>query len=246
MKLLFDIGNSRVKWGVYSNEEIHSSSSISGQGVSLSVLEDSIDLPGEITSIWISNVGRVEVLTLVTEWCRKACGVEPNLIRVSESCCGVYNKYQTQNTLGVDRWIAAIGARIIIPAGDVIVVDAGTAVTIDWLSNDNAFEGGVILPGFNLMHKALTNNTAGIKSDYSKTQKVFGRTTANCVNSGVSFGLIGAIERIVNEMKQEIDAPVKVVLTGGSAAIIIAMSKIEMVMQENLVLLGVASVSEEG
>ena len=145
----------------------------------------------------------------------------------------------------MDRWVAAIGARVVIPAGHVIIVDAGTAVTIDWLSDDNIYEGGVILPGLSLMHASLNSKTAGIKSIYTQADKIIGRTTEECVNSGVSYGLIGGVERVIEEMMLKIPEPATILLTGGSASILMAMSKLEMSLQENLVLLGVAKVSNE-
>lgn len=245
MNLLFDIGNTRLKWAYYSDDGIHSSASLMAVDVDFLELKKVFNNLPQPDSIWVSNVGSEHILRLVVDSCCAVFELEPHVIKVSATCCGIDNNYQTQNTLGVDRWIAAIGARVVVAQGHVIVIDAGTAVTIDWLSTQNNFEGGVILPGFSLMHAALVHNTAGIQSEYFGTQKVIGRTTEECVNSGVAYGLIGAIERIVNEMQQSIGEPTTVILTGGSAATIEAMANLDMIVQHDLVLLGVAKASLE-
>ncbi len=245
MKLLFDIGNTRIKWAHYLDDQVYSSASINAANSDLAVLQSNFENSPKPDSVWVSNVGSAEALSIVTGWTRSAFKLEPNVIKVSKACCGVKNNYQTQDTLGVDRWLAAVGARAVVPKGHVIIVDAGTAITVDWLSEESCFEGGVILPGLNLMRDALVKNTAGIKSDYSEVQKIIGRTTEECVNSGVTYGLIGAVERIVKEMQNSISEPTTIILTGGSASIIKTMSDFEMIIKNDLVLLGVAEASSE-
>ena len=243
MQLLFDIGNTRVKWAYYSDADIQSSGSIKAVDVCKSVLDETFSASAQPDSIWISNVGSAEVLEAVVDGCTDLYKVTPTILKISASSHGILNKYQSQDTLGVDRWVAAIGARLLVPTGDVIIVDAGTAVTIDWLSHKEVFEGGVILPGFSLMHSSLIKNTAGIKAKFSQSQKIIGRTTEECVNSGVSYGLVGAIDRMVHEIQQVIVKDSTIILTGGSAPLIDAMSKFDMIVQPDLVLLGVASIA---
>ena len=245
MKLLFDIGNTLIKWAHYSEGRVGSSTSIDTANVSLAELTKTFADVNRPEEIWVSSVGSEQALNAIVEWSIETHGLKPNVIQVSDSSCGIRNNYLTRDTLGVDRWVAAIGARVVIPAGHVIIVDAGTAVTIDWLSDDNIYEGGVILPGLSLMHASLNSKTAGIKSIYTQADKIIGRTTEECVNSGVSYGLIGGVERVIEEMMLKIPEPATILLTGGSASILMAMSKLEMSLQENLVLLGVAKVSNE-
>ncbi|MBX2847290.1 MAG: type III pantothenate kinase [Acidiferrobacterales bacterium] len=244
MKLLFDIGNTRIKWGHWFSNEIHSTANLLACEASLSALDEAFETTTKPDSIWISNVGSKQVLAIVTQWCEVAYGLQPKLLGVSSSYLDIDNKYQSQDTLGVDRWVAAFGARAVVASGDLVIIDAGTAVTIDLLSHENCFEGGVILPGTELMHDVLINNTAGIRSNYSEPLKIIGRTTEECVNSGVSYGLVGAIERIVLEISQNLTEPPTIVLTGGDAPMIKKMSKLDMKFQPNLVLLGIASMAK--
>lgn len=243
MKLLFDIGNTRIKWACFSDDHIHSMASLNAADADSIALQDAFRKLPKPDSIWVSNVGSLKVLNLVCDSCNSVLKLEPNIVKVSKVCRGINNKYLTQDTLGVDRWLAAVGARAVVPEGHVIIIDAGTAVKVDWLSAANAFEGGVIFPGYKLMLDALVNNTAGIQSGYSDVKQIVGRTTEECVNSGVTYSLIGAIERIVKEMQQSIDEPTTIVLTGGSASMIKSMTDFEVIVQNDLVLLGVAQAS---
>ena len=138
----------------------------------------------------------------------------------------VSNGYRAQDRLGVDRWLAALGARRVIPVGDLVVIDAGTAVTVDLVTASHCFEGGVIMPGASMMNDALVGRTAGIISQRSEINSVVGRTTQECVNAGALYGLAGAIERIVLEMQkgllhtdsqEQAETAFSVLLCGGDA-----------------------------
>jgi len=244
-KLLFDIGNSRIKWVYSRGEQFESEGSIAVADISAKLLQKSFGSQLPPDTIWISNVGSMVVLDQLNQWFSSEYKIAPKVIEVSQRCCGITNHYHSKETLGVDRWLAAIGARSVVEKGHVIIIDAGTAVTIDWLSESNQYEGGTIVPGVDLMHDALTSRTAGIKSEFSWAQHILGKTTLECVNSGVSFAIVGAVERIVQQLTHHIAEPVSLILTGGSAKSISMRSSLEFRMENNLVLLGVAKVSNE-
>lgn len=243
LKLLFDIGNTRLKWALYQADKFIQQGNLLASEITPELLDQTFDDQQRPDSIWISNVGSVVVIEQLSDWVKQNYLLNIQLLEVSQSCCGITNEYKSQDTQGVDRWVAAIGARSVLTEGHLIIVDAGTAVTIDWLSKENRFEGGTILPGYNLMHDSLMKKTAGVSSDFSWAQQIVGRSTQECVNSGVSFGLVGAIERVVKQMTGIIGAPVNLLLTGGSALAIAERSDLDFILQENLVLLGVAAIA---
>lgn len=245
-KLLFDIGNSRVKWAYCNQGVLESSGSLLTSEITNSTLDDNFGVQLKLKSVWISNVGGPAVGESIREWFSVNYSLETQFIGVTQSVCGIDNHYESQDTQGVDRWVAAVGARSVVEQGHVVIIDAGTAVTIDWLSDKNKYQGGAILPGFVLMHDALTSRTAGIKSEVSWAQQIIGRSTAECVNSGVSFGLVGAIERIVAQVVERIGSPASLLLTGGTASAIAARSDLDFIIEDNLVLLGVAKIANGG
>jgi len=139
-----------------------------------------------------------------------------------------------------------LGARSIVSRGALIVIDAGTAITIDLVSAENSFEGGVILPGFETMHDSLLGRTAGIESDRQAVESVLGKNTRDCVNAGVQYGLIGAIERIVAEISAGISSDsLRLLIMGGDANVIVANSELEVELQLDMIFCGLMLLSNK-
>ena len=113
--------------------------------------------------------------------------VEPRWVVSTASACGVTNGYDHPNRLGVDRWVALIGARHRVlergAARPVLVVMVGTAVTVDALDETGRFLGGLILPGFGLMLRALEMGTAGLKAPTGEAVE-FPTNTSDALMSG--------------------------------------------------------------
>jgi len=239
--LLIDIGNTRIKWA-YLNDQ----GQLCEPGV-VSHADFNLELMRQLkrpNDVWISNVGSKALLKVVSDELTTQFGVAINVVTVSQSAGGLTNDYKDLEGLGVDRWVAAIGARAIVSQGDLIIIDAGSAVTIDWLRNDNSYQGGVILPGVWLMHESLVGQI-DIGADLVDRGQIIGKNTEECVNSGVSYGVVGAVERVVDEMQHVISAPVTILLTGGDAPLIMAKSDLPVVDQPDLVLRGLAELVRE-
>jgi type III pantothenate kinase len=124
-------------------------------------------------------------------------------------------------SLGADRAVNAIAAHARYP-GDLIVVDFGTATTLDAIDFHGAYKGGIIAPGINLSLDALVGNTAKlprIAIESPRSDSVIGRNTVDQMLIGVFWGYVAMIEGLVSKMKAEIGRPVKVVATGGLAVL---------------------------
>ena len=249
MKLLIDAGNTRIKWALSDP----SSDKIVNRGVFDSgfdgVAHDAVD------SVWVSSVASESVVQELREHIFAEFSLEPNVVEVVSQLAGMVNKYRDLPRLGVDRWVAALGARSIYPQGSLIVVDAGTAVTIDLVSNVNNFEGGVILPGFVSMHDALLGRAAGVRSERRIVDSVLGRNTQDCVNAGVQYGLIGAIDRVVSDMVdlseqeacesgQEVIEDCRILLMGGDADAIQAATTLKLELQLDMIFNGLILISK--
>jgi len=255
MKLLIDAGNTRVKWALAASQsDISAESCIIKSGVldgDWSALNDYAD---EVDSVWLSCVASEQTRDLITFQIKALFGLESNVVTVSSAAAGMVNSYQDLGKLGVDRWLAALGARALVAEGDLVVIDAGTAVTIDLVSAENRFEGGVILPGFATMHDALLGRTAGIQSQPSRVESVIGKNTRDCVNSGAQFGLLGAIERVVAEIvdvtqarqsQRELapKAP-RLLIMGGDADRIVEGSVLDLEIQSHMIFYGLMLISK--
>lgn len=220
MKLLLDIGNTRIKWAFVSGdglsdagEVVHRERADALAGFTAALAHR----PDDVTAI---NVAGAATGAAVADALRAHCGAETRFISVGQSCGEVRNGYTEWQQLGVDRWAAVVGAWY-QRRSDVLVVDAGTAVTIDLVRADGTHEGGVILPGLRMAEEALGVATADIAAFAAAAPGPgesgwYGRATAEAVQRGAHFSLCAAIDRAVNEFPSGAMPPV--LLTGGDAA----------------------------
>lgn len=132
-----------------------------GKSATLNELQSSLPLDLVISSARACSVRADSTLQDVAGWVRQRWDIELRIAQVSTSCGGVTNSYADVSRMGIDRWLAMVAA-FSQARGACIVVDAGTALTIDLLNADGNHRGGYILPGLNMMADALEQNT-GIK-----------------------------------------------------------------------------------
>src|SRR5690606_26712689 len=125
------------------------------------------------------------------------------------------NRYKTPHTLGIDRMVLASGAVLKFPETNRLVIDAGTAITYDFIDRDNNYLGGAISPGIRLRYKALNDHTAKLPLlEKSETDFFIGQTTAESIHSGVVNGVIHEIEGFVARHKVGCENFI-IILTGG-------------------------------
>ena len=243
MRLLFDYGNSRLKWAL-SDDGIRECGLLEGND--LLKLADNLDKAlGEIQApneAWISSVAGEKATGELKSWLRKRWSLEAYLIKGDAEAYGVVNSYIQPETLGSDRWAAlvAVRHRYTQPA---TVVDCGTAVTVD-LINDNRFYGGVILPGIQVSRASLVASTAQLQSEGEENITSIATTTSAGIQSGTLLGLAGAIEYIVKSQQRDTGLSSKVYLTGGNANLVRPYLGLEIEVIDDLVLQGVDVIAE--
>ena len=149
---------------------------------------------------------------------RRYLNIEP-LVIGENAKLGIEVRITKPSEAGADRLVNAIGAHLIYP-GDLLLIDSGTATTFDIVAADGAFEGGAIAPGINLSLQALHEAAAKLpRIAIQKPERVIGKDTVACMQSGVFWGYIALIEGMVARMKAEWVAPLTVVGTGGVASL---------------------------
>ena len=189
------------------------------------------------------EASRVRVEGQLTRW-----RLTPEWLVASDYACGVTNRYARPAQLGADRWASLVAAWRRSTATDLfppacVVVNAGTAVTIDALDVDGVFHGGLILPGLRLRLQALAENTAGLKVAPGEF-RTFPDNTADALYSGAMRAVCGAIEL----MREQIDtnpAHVRCYLAGGAAPEIAQHLNPPVEIVEDLVLEGVLALAGE-
>jgi type III pantothenate kinase len=216
--LTVDIGNTRLKWALFESPQ--SPAPLVGGAV---VHEEIDDLALET---WASHpkpdamVGCVvageAVKRRVEEQLQTAWQLEANWIVPQANQCGLVNGYDFPNRLGADRWAAMIGARLMYAGEPIIVVMVGTAVTVEAITPEGLFLGGIILPGFGLMLEALESGTAGLRV-YPGEVLEFPTNTSDALMTGGANAIAGAVERMVSKLNRYCQRTPKVLVTGGAA-----------------------------
>ena len=150
---------------------------------------------------------------------RKYFGVEPLVAGRPPVEWGITLDVAEPRTVGADRVVNSIAAHA-AHGGDLVVIDFGTATTLDHVDYAGAYKGGIIAPGINLSLDALVAAAAKlprIALEAPKTNAVIGTTTEDQMLSGIFWGYIAMIEGLVARMKEEIGRPARVISTGGLA-----------------------------
>ncbi|MBT5219597.1 MAG: type III pantothenate kinase, partial [Woeseia sp.] len=160
--LLFDVGNTRLKWGLLEGDTLARTSDVPHS----SLVENGFSklatrLPRRVGAVLASNVVGPEFATRLSRFIGIHCGCELRFARSEREAFGVTNGYKRPRQLGVDRWATMIGARAEFKTA-LCIVDAGSAVTIDAMDRRGQHLGGEILPGVHLMSRSLIRETNGI------------------------------------------------------------------------------------
>ena len=217
MILEVDIGNSRIKWRLRSENSVIVSS-VSGN------TDDDIDSIfnlGEFqpTSVWVSTVVP-SIQKKFSQWSRYRLGIQPQYALVTRKKAGVSNGYKVLSQMGVDRWLAVLAAFQVIK-GPCVVVDCGTACTVDVIAAGGQHRGGYIVPGLRMMSDVLFRAAEGVTSSTISSSTMpyvipptFGQSTTTAVSAGLPAMIIGLIEYTLSDNLLS-DNEIPLLLTGG-------------------------------
>jgi type III pantothenate kinase len=238
--LAVDVGNTRLKWALYA-APLPGAGMIAHCAVFLEAIDQLAegqwrDLPAP--SSMLGSIVAGEGIRRRTEEQLEIWDVEPRWVVSGASACGVTNGYDHPTRLGVDRWVALIGARHRILARGaprpILVVMVGTAVTVDALDTQGNFLGGLILPGFGLMLRALEMGTAGLKAPTGEAVE-FPTNTSDALMSGGSDAIAGAIERMHRKLLKRCGQEPALLMSGGAAVKLQSISDLPFETVETLI-----------
>jgi type III pantothenate kinase len=235
MILALDCGNTRIKWGVHDGAKwlAQGPADYSDLAALAAVLRSQ---PLAQRAI-VANVAGREVADRIAA-ALAPLGIPVTWTSATAAQCGVRNLYDEPQRLGADRWAALIGARH-LHRGAALVVCAGTATTADVLCDDGTFQGGVILPGLDLMLHCLARNTAQLPLANGHFADL-PRNTADAIVSGCLNAQAGAIERMFAQIASAPDA--LCLVSGGAAAPLFDLLRVPKRHAANLVLEGLACI----
>ena len=237
--LAIDAGNTRIKWAVGGARQWRDRAAIAtAQAAGLAAAWTA--LPAGIRAI-ASNVAGPGVRAQVESACARH-DVAVTFIRSASQALGVTNGYRDPAQLGTDRWAGLVAAHH-AGRGNKLVVNAGTALTIDALAADGRFMGGLIVPGPALMRRSLDHGTAGLRATEGAFA-TFPTSTPDAITSGAIQAGVGAIARMIAAMGAAGMAVDLLIVSGGAAGELEPHLPMPASMNENLVLDGLALLAQ--
>jgi type III pantothenate kinase len=246
MTLLIDIGNTRIKFAVLRDGELREQQAAVHGTWSAADCDAAFSALPQPNRVFVSNVGGERIGTIVRDVAIARWGIEPTFVESSAEAAGVRNAYPEVWRLGVDRWLAMIGAYA-IHRGAVCVVSIGTAATIDGVDATGRHLGGVIVPGPDLMVDSLLKNTSGIArraETGSIGSDVFADNTLGAIHQGALNAVAALVERAVESMQARHGERPQLVLTGGASVDVGRLIRFPHVAIPDLVLRGLAVIAE--
>jgi len=251
-KLFLDIGNSQLKWASVVDGEYLQSQSIALNRVIDSQL-DCLNLESIPDEVYFSTVGKPQLVDNLKLLIQTVWQVLPVQLTSQQTCCGLKSGYEDFSALGDDRWFAMLGA-IGVYDTPVIVIDAGTALTIDSVI-DGQHKGGFIVPGLSTLRTSLANSTADL-SDFSQSSteglndidktdgSVLAVDTKSAILGGTLYMTAAFINQVVSDLNHQFSTQFKLIVTGGDAKVLASLIDSQFDYIPDLVLQGMVNVEE--
>jgi type III pantothenate kinase len=251
MLLAIDIGNTNIVVGVFDGEKLKATWRL---GTDVHKLEDEyaallldlLSMKGlafaDIDNAIISS-SVPPLVTVFEELCRRY--FEATFMVVGPGIkTGVRISIENPREVGADRVVNAAAAHKLY-GGPLIVIDFGTATTLDAVSEEGDYLGGAIAPGIVISSEALFEHAAKLpRVELVRPQKAIGRSSVSAMQSGIVFGYVGLIEGIVARMQKELGGTAKVIATGGLANIIASETGVVDAVELDLTLVGLRLIYE--
>ncbi len=207
MNLAIDLGNTALKWAVFEDKNLI----FRGKFDYLNLLEDLKSLE----KFQISRVAYTTVIEVPEELKYFLSQFDFVLSINQNSTFPLGNAYETPQTLGIDRLMNAVAANNLFSNNNVLVIDCGTCLKIDFVSIANGFEGGSIAPGLNMRYKALNQFTHQLPLlEPKQFNNLTGKNTSDSIHNGVMAGMSNEIIGAVNAYAENYP-DLKLIITGG-------------------------------
>ena len=239
MSLLVDIGNSRIKAGLWQAGSIALLPARAWRGEDMGALFEAMFAELPARPVLASNVAGPEIGNALARWVRERWQQEVRFAHVLPDFAGMRTRYEQPTRLGIDRWLAAL-AGFRLAQGAACVIDAGTAFTADVVNADGDHLGGLIAPGLSLMARSLTQGTAHLNLETVQRVEHIATNTVAAISLGCQDAIAGLIDQLALRVAREVPGPVSWFITGGEAEQIAAFVTKRLRVEPDLVLCGLA------
>ncbi|MHA6204652.1 type III pantothenate kinase [Dyella soli] len=237
MRLLLDLGNTRLKWALRDADGCHAQGAVGWNEDVALVLHEAwreLPVPRDVFGASVVDGEReASVAAVVSARFARDCA----WVRTPAEACGVRNAYAEPSRLGVDRFLAMVAARAdgLAPC---VLAGVGTALTLDALTADGLHLGGLIAPGPQLMQQSLLGATARVQVERPGQLRDVADNTADAVASGCWHAAAALIERFVTRMAPALGGSPALVLGGGDAEALLFLLSVPASLSADSVLRG--------
>jgi type III pantothenate kinase len=219
-QVVADIGNTRIKWGRCSAGAVSDIASLPPDDPA-TWQEQRAGWSIKPASLWVLASVHPLRCERLAGWLRQN-GEQVRMVAHADEL-PLQTRLEHPERAGIDRLLDAVAAnRRRTPGHGAVIIDAGSAVTVDWLDDNGAFGGGAIVPGFRLMAKSLHDYTALLPSIETPRQlpSLPGTTTKAAMEAGVFWAVAGGVQALIRQYREQATYPIEVFLTGGDAALL--------------------------
>ncbi len=263
---LIDLGNTRLKWACYENMQM---TSTGGYTYDIDQFAETCsrewrEVP-KPDKVCVSSDVKTDLSNALTQWIDTHWEAQVHIISPENHAHSVKNAYKNPLQLGSDRWAALVAVKNNIKQA-AIIVDCGTAITVDAITESGVHLGGMILPGIQLMRDSLLKGTHKIETVTNAKEMPLASLTNNTldgIKSGVFTAIVAFINSAVDHTKstlvesaftlmttqssasQKNDMQIKLIITGGDAEILLPLLDKSFIHRPQLVLEGLAIIMEK-
>lgn len=238
MKLLIDAGNTHCKYLTVQNGIFSSITNIDTEQINQHWLAQNF---ATVEQCLVSNVSDEKLNAIISSWCKKG-SIQYGFIESEAERFNVQCAYDNPKAFGVDRWLGLLGTNVLFPNQASLIVDSGTATTIDLLSSKGKHQGGWILPGIDLMFSSVINNTSKVQATPEVIEQIkFSSNTSHAVNQAnwaATAGLVTTAIATAHKHYLQPSESLNVILTGGNAKQLAQLIDVKSHLIENLIFIG--------
>lgn len=244
MHLYIDIGNTALKWRARSAQQVVAGGGPHRRDWAEQIAEIVRRLPCEPVAVTVASVAGRDIDLSLSAMMHDALGVRPDFYYSPAADAGVTNSYAEPARLGVDRWLAIVEAWH--RTGAAIVIDCGSALTIDAVDRDGVHSGGFIVPGLNMLQSSLVSGTGAIRVDNPGEDNLRpGVSTSECVRHGILRMSVAFITDAVVALQEAVHDTCPVFITGGDARVLLPFLRPNVQAVPDLVLDGLERVAAQ-
>ncbi len=248
--VLIDAGNSCLKIAIIDNfDDSELSYTVLNYDNLLDNLKQCLSeyIPSKVI---ISNVNNSTIFYTISDLFYSYWRIQAHLIHVEQDMYGVSTRYTNPRSLGCDRWLTLIAARKEFN-NTVCIIDCGTAVTFDVMSDKGMHLGGLISPGISTARYSLNKNTNNLplldnfKQNDNNASSFLAINTQDAILGGTLYQINAYIERLISDFKQEFGDDSKCIMTGGDASLLLSFTNHAIHHRDTLVLDGLKIIAKE-